>query len=216
MLRVLPTQRRIRYFFLLLFLAGVAGVAAYWCLPSLRLSMHAGKIREIPRAQWVNAHRYDQEWFDAARVGRIDILRALYEAHYPIDSQTSAGYTAVILAAYDSQPKALDYLLRIGANPCSGDRHGNTSLMGALYKGHMDIARRLLATRCPIDQVNNAGETALSFAALFGRVEILPELVARGADPNHADARGNTPLAIVLQQGNEVSAMALRKLAVTR
>ena len=216
MLRGLLTQRRIRYFSFLLLLAGTLGVAAYWCLPSLRLMMHAGKIREIPRAQWVSAHRYDQEWFDAARVGRMDILRALYEAHYPIDSQTSAGYTAVILSAYDSQPESLDYLMRIGANPCLGDRHGNTSLMGALYKGHMGIARRLLATRCPIDQVNNAGETALSFAALFGRVEILPELVARGADPNHTDARGNTPLAVVLQQGNEDSAKALRKLGATR
>jgi ankyrin repeat protein len=88
--------------------------------------------------------------------------------------------------------------------------------MGAIYKGHMAIARRLLATRCPIDQVNNAGETALSFAALFGRVELLPELVAQGADPNHTDARGKTPLAIVLQQGNEASAIALRKLGATR
>jgi uncharacterized protein len=215
MLPGLFTQPRIRYFSFLL-LASAIAVGAYWCFPSLRLMMHAGKLREIPRAQWVNAHRYDQEWFDAARVGRIDILRALYEAHYPIDSQTSAGYTAVILSAYDSQPEALDYLLRIGANPCLGDRNGNTSLMGALYKGHMDIARRLLATRCPIDQVNNAGETALSFAALFGRVEMLPGLVARGADPNHTDARGNTPLAVVLQQGNEVSALALRRLGASR
>ena len=210
------TQPRIRYFSFLLLLAGAIAVLAYWCFPSLRLMTHAGKISEIPRAQWVDAHRYDQEWFDAARVGRIDILHALYEAHYPIDSQTSAGYTAVILSAYDSRPEALNYLLRIGADPCLGDRHGNTSLMGAIYKGHMAIARRLLATRCPIDQVNNAGETALSFAALFGRVELLPELVAQGADPNHADARGNTPLAVVLQQGNEASAIALRKLGATR
>jgi len=90
MLPGLFTQPRIRYFSLLLLLAGTLGVAAYWCFPSLRLTMRAGKISEIPRAQWVDAHRYDQEWFDAARVGRIDILRALYEAHYPIDSRTSA------------------------------------------------------------------------------------------------------------------------------
>ena len=209
-------QPRIRYCFVLLLLAGAIAVLAYWCFPSLRLMMHAGKIREIPRAQWVDAHRYDPEWFDAARVGRIDILHALYEAHYPIDSQTSAGYTAVILSAYDSRPEALNYLLRIGADPCLGDRHGNTALMGAIYKGNLAIARRLLATHCPIDQVNNAGETALSFAALFGRVEILPELAARGADPNHVDARGNTLLAVVLQQGNEDSAIALHKLGATR
>jgi ankyrin repeat protein len=216
MLRDLFTQRRIRYLSFFALLTVTLGVLAYWCLPSLRLMVRAGRISEIPRAQWVDAHRYDQEWFDAARVGRIDILRALYEAHYPINSQTSAGYTAVILSAYDSQPEALDYLLRIGADPCLGDRHGNTSLMGALYKGNLAIARRLLATGCPIDQVNNAGETALSFAALFGRGAILPELVARGADPNHIDARGNTPLAVVLQQRNEDSALALRKVGATR
>jgi len=67
----------------------------------------------------------------------------------PSIARTSAGYTAVILSAYDSRPEALNYLLRIGADPCLGDRHGNTSLMGAIYKGHMAIARRLLATRLP-------------------------------------------------------------------
>lgn len=211
----LLTQRPRRYFYVLL-LAGAIGVLAYYCFPSLRLMLRAEEISEIPRARWVDAHRYDQEWFDAARVGRIDILRALHEAHYPLNSQTSAGYTAVILSAYDSQPEALDYLLRIGADPCAGDRNGNTALMGAIYKGNLPIARRLLATRCPVDQVNNAGETALSFAALFGRTQLLPELVARGADPNHADGRGNTLLAVVLQQGNEDSAMALRKIGATR
>jgi len=44
----------------------------------------------------------------------------------------------------------------------------------------------------PIDQVNNAGETAYPFAALFGRVELLLTRGA-GADPNHADARGKRP-----------------------
>ena len=212
----LISQRRIRHLSFFLLLAVAVGVLAYWCFPALRLKLRAAEIDEIPRAQWVDAHRYDQEWFDAARVGRVDILRALYEAHYPINSQTSAGYTAVILSAYDSQPEALEFLLRIGADPCLGDRHGNTSLMGALYKGNLAVARRLLATGCPIDQVNNAGETALSFAALFGRMEMLPELVARGADPNHADARGNTPLGIVLQQGNRDSAAALRKVGAIR
>jgi ankyrin repeat protein len=88
--------------------------------------------------------------------------------------------------------------------------------MGALYKGELTIARRLAKTRCPIDQMNNAGETALSFAALFGRLEILPELVARGADPNHVDARGDTSLMIARKQGNAEAAAALRKVGAAR
>jgi ankyrin repeat protein len=155
--------------------------------------------------------RYDDEWFAAARVGRTDILQALLDAHYPIDATTREGYTAVILTAYDDQPAALDFLLRAGADPCVGDRHGNTALMGALFKGETAIARRVMDTRCPIDQSNNAGETALAFAALFGRLDLLPQLIARGANPNHVDAGGRTVLRMAIEQGNRDSAVALER-----
>jgi uncharacterized protein len=196
-------------------LAVLLGAGVYFCVPSVRLMVAQKRLGEISGARWVDAHRYDQEWFDAARAGRVDILQALYAAHYPINTQTPAGYTAVILAAYDSQPDAVAYLLRVGADPCRGDRNGNTALMGALYKGNLAIARQLLATSCAVDQANNSGETALSFAALFGRLEILPELVARGANPNHVDARGKTPVRIALDQSNAQSVSALRGVGAT-
>ena len=211
-----PRQRRLtaRIGFPVLLI--LAGLALYFCFPSLRLAAHAGQLQSLSGLQAVDAHRFDQEWFDAARAGRVDILGALHDAHYPLDAKTHAGYTAVILASYDEQPAALGYLLQAGADPCLGDRNGNTALMGALYKGELTIARRLLKTHCPIDQMNNAGETALSFAALFGRLEILPELVALGADPNHVDARGDTSLVIARKQGNAEAAAALRKVGATR
>ncbi|KVT55868.1 ankyrin repeat domain-containing protein [Burkholderia ubonensis] len=137
--------------------------------------------------------RYDDAWFAAARLGRIDILQALVDAHYPIDATTREGYTALILAAYRDQPQTLDYLLRAGADPCVGDRHGNTALMGALFKG----------------------ETALSFAALFGRLDLLPVLVARGANPDHVDALGRTALQNAILQGNDAAVAALEKVGAT-
>ncbi|NPT57712.1 ankyrin repeat domain-containing protein, partial [Paraburkholderia elongata] len=98
---------------------------------------------------------------------------------------------------------------------CLGDRNGNTALMGALYKGETDIARTLMDTSCDINQTNNAGETALAFAALFGRFDLLPELVKKGADPDHVDARGNTAMQSVETQGNEAAVRALRQLALS-
>jgi uncharacterized protein len=161
-------------------------------------------------------HHYDADWFDAARVGRIDILRALLDAGYPINAVDGHGYTAVILAAYDGQPAALDFLLSAGADPCIGDRHGNTALMGALFKGESKIARRLIDTKCPIDKTNNAGETALDFATLFGRLDLVPVLVAHGADPNHVDGRGESLLQLAQRQGNGAAVEALRHVGATR
>jgi len=200
----------------LLLLPTLAGAGVYLCVPSLRLPADAKQLHTLSNLQRVDAHRYDAEWFDAARAGRVDILSALHDANYPINAQTHAGYTALILAAYDEQPDALEYLLQAGADACLGDHNGNTALMGALYKGELAIAQRLLKTSCHIDQTNNAGETALSFAALFGRLEILPRLIAQGADPNHMDAHGDSALAIAIKQNNPESAAALRKVGATR
>jgi uncharacterized protein len=189
--------------------AGVAIAAAAGCV-------HLPDKPAYSKADPAALRRYDDDWFDAARVGRIDILRGLLDAGYPIDSANSNGYTAVILAAYDGQPAALEFLLSAGANPCLGDRHGNTALMGALFKGEAKIARRLIDTKCPIDQTNNAGETALDFATLFGRIGLVPDLVAHGADPNHVDGRGESLLELALREGNAEAADALRQAGATR
>jgi len=212
------SSKKRRGTFLLLAVLVVLIAQGFWLFfPTLRLAVRSEYLREIPgpQAQWVDAHRYDNEWFDAARAGRTDILQALYDAHYPVNSQTSRGYTAITLAAYNNKPEAVAYLLAIGADPCLADRSGNTALMGALYKGYGDMARLLLKAPCPIDQSNLAGETALSFAALFGRVDMVPVLVEKGADIDHVDAQGDTALAVALKQGNAESAAALRQLGAS-
>lgn len=169
-----------------------------------------------PGAAVPDIRHYDDDWFAAARLGRTDILDALLQAGYPINAATRQGYTALILTAYDAQPRAMDFLLSHGANACAGDRNGNTALMGAIFKGELDTARRLMNTPCAIDQVNHSGETALSFAALFGRLDLLPELVKRGADPDHADARGTTALRLAQAQGNDAAYRALLTVGATR
>ncbi|WP_042260113.1 ankyrin repeat domain-containing protein [Paraburkholderia heleia] len=191
-------------------LAGVAAAAA-GCASSVlpaTLAVNAGAQQDL--------RRYDDDWFDAARVGRVDILQGLVAAGYPIDATTREGYTALILAAYRHQGAALDYLLHAGANPCIGDQHGNTALMGVIFKGDTALSERLMKTRCPIDETNNAGETALSFVALFGRADLVPPLIARGANPEHVDALGRTALQVAVQEGNASTIAALEKAGAQR
>jgi ankyrin repeat protein len=160
--------------------------------------------------------RFTDDWFAAARAGRTDIVAALIDAHYPIETKTPEGYTALILSAYDNHPDTLKALLAAGANACAADQHGNTALMGALFKGETNIATMLLDANCDIDQTNNAGETALSFAALFGRLDMIPVLVAHGANINHVDARGGTALQMAIAQRNTSVADALREAGATQ
>lgn len=186
------------------------------CAALLAACAHTAPPAAVPRdIVQTDLRRYDDAWFAAARLGRIDILQALADAHYPLDAKTPEGYTAIILTAYRDQPQALDTLLRAGADPCVGDRHGNTALMGALFKGENAIAKRLLDTHCPIDQTNHAGQTALAFAALFGRLDMLPVLVAHGANPDHVDALGRTALQNAILQGNDAAVAALEKVGAT-
>ena len=65
--------------------------------------------------------------------------------------------------------------------------------MGAIFKGELRVARRLLQAGCATDQRNHAGQTPAMYAALFQRLDILRELDARGADLDARDAFGNTP-----------------------
>ncbi|PVZ20610.1 hypothetical protein SAMN05660463_00193 [Pseudomonas sp. URIL14HWK12:I9] len=138
-------------------------------------------------------------YFDAARQGSTEKLRAFIDAHYNLDTRDENGYTALILAAYHGQQAAVEQLLQAGANPCSKDKRGNTALMGAIFKGELSIARRLLNADCAPDERNNAGQTAAMYAALFQRKDILDALEAKGADMDARDSMGNDVRS--LQQG---------------
>jgi hypothetical protein len=63
---------------------------------------------------------------------------------------------------------------------------------------------------------NGAGKTALSSAALFGRLDMLPMLVADGANVSHVDARGGTAFQMAITQGNTSAAGALRRVGSTQ
>uniref|UniRef100_UPI003590180C ankyrin repeat domain-containing protein n=1 Tax=Burkholderia cenocepacia TaxID=95486 RepID=UPI003590180C len=56
----------------------------------------------------------------------------------------------------------------------------------------------------------------MSFAALFGRLDLLPVLVAHGANPDHVDALGCTALQNAILQGNDARLPRSKRLAPHR
>ncbi|OSM96919.1 MULTISPECIES: ankyrin repeat domain-containing protein [Lonsdalea] len=130
--------------------------------------------------------------WDAARNGKLHIITEFIHSGYNLNVQDEKGYTAVILAAYHGHEDAVALMLKHGADPCLKDKRGNSALMGAVFKGELRIAKRLLAAECNPDERNNAGQTAAMYAALFKRTELLHDLQRKGADMSTKDAMGNS------------------------
>lgn len=141
--------------------------------------------------------------FEAAKLGRTDLIPLLVENGADVNAYEARGFTPLILAAYNGQPEAVEALIKAGADPCKPDlNQGNTAQMGVAFKGDDRIAARLLSEKCDVNTRNKAGQTALMMAALFGRTAQIDMLLKAGADPGLLDASGRSAASVAAQQGN--------------
>jgi ankyrin repeat protein len=74
--------------------------------------------------------------------------------------------------------------------------------MGVAFKGYTDIAKKLIDAGAEVNQRNNNGATALTFAATFGHIAIAEMLLQKGANVHVPDARGKSPLDHARMQEN--------------
>ncbi|EJL31603.1 ankyrin repeat domain-containing protein [Novosphingobium sp. AP12] len=141
--------------------------------------------------------------FEAAKLGRTDLIPLLVDNGADVNAYEARGFTPLILAAYNGQPEAVEALIKAGADPCKPDlNQGNTAQMGVAFKGDDRIAARLLSEKCDVNTRNKAGQTALMMAALFGRTAQIDLLLNAGADPGLLDASGRSAASVAAQQGN--------------
>ncbi|WP_395336972.1 ankyrin repeat domain-containing protein [Novosphingobium sp. BL-8H] len=156
--------------------------------------------------------RLQELLFEAARIGRADMIAPLVGAGAKIDSCDPKGYTPFILASYHGHREASGAILQCGAGVDLPDgSRGNTALMGVTFKGHLAIAGMLLEEGANPNATNFAGQTALMMAALFGREDFVDLLLARGALVDMLDLAANSAASLALQQGNEGMARRLSR-----
>lgn len=178
-------------------------------MPNERVGLAAAD--DEPSPPLPSPERIQQLLFDAARLGREEMIAALLQAGADVRAVDPNGHSALILASYHGHEGATALLLQHGSLVDQPDKaRGNTALMGVAFKGHDAIAERLLDAGAEPDATNRAGQTALMMAALFGHGTIVDRLLERGCDPQLQDAAGNSAVSVARSQSNEAMVARLK------
>jgi ankyrin repeat protein len=140
---------------------------------------------------------------------------ALYRAHTPGDGNLGEGSTPLMRAARNADAPAMRLLLASGADASLRQKNGTTALMLAAGLGHglgvfakeyatepamLEAVKILVEQHVDVNAANDAGETALHFAALASD-PVVKFLADNGANLNAKDRQGRTALDMALGRG---------------
>jgi ankyrin repeat protein len=154
----------------------------------------------------------------AAHRGQHAAARALLKAGADPNALDVRRYDLLTIAAVRNDVAMIEVGLAGGANPANvTSPYDGTALIAAAHLGHVEVVRRLIAARAPLDHVNNLGWTALIEAIVLGdggarHTEVLDLLVRAGANVNLPDRSGVAPLALARQRGYQRMAALLERV----
>jgi ankyrin repeat protein len=136
----------------------------------------------------------------AAFLRRHAAARELLRLGADANAFDAQRYDVVTIAAVNDDVEMLEVALRGGGDARAiTSPYAGTALIAAAHLGHVQIVRRLIMAKAPLDHVNNLGWTALMEAIVLGdgggkHTATVEALVEAGADVNLRDRDGKTPL----------------------
>ena len=177
-----------------------------------------------------NERNLSQELIDASRNGQVRRIRELVEKGADVNTTSGNGHTPLIAAMYCKQHQSVRALIKAGADVnqrCDVGPRSNTPLSTAagindskcldlLLESGADVNGRDVYQRTALmdlmnyderyecmDLLINAGadvNEALMYAAELGKLDNMEKLLKAGAEIDHLDTYGLTPLTRLVQR----------------
>ena len=149
--------------------------------------------------------------YEAAATGKmVHLISNLACEPELVNAYSDDGFQPLGLAAYFGHKKAVEYLIKAGAelNSVSKNKMAVTPLQSAVAGRNLEITRLLIETGASPNVRERGGYTPLHTAAHNGDVEIVRSLVFGGADLEAKSDKEETPLDMALDAGhNEVAVL---------
>ena len=135
----------------------------------------------------------------AARSGQVKLLDLLLQKfRLPISTTTTAemyNIAKLYNAAQEHDEETVIQLLTERVPPGVANIYGHTPLWKAAVRGHTRIVQLLLETEnANVESTDQWNRTVLFWAAAIEKVDIVTMLLDRGANQDHKDVNGQSPL----------------------
>lgn len=132
----------------------------------------------------------------------IDIVKRLVDAHCDLKIANTFGQTALHCAVAVDNPIIVDFLLKEGADVNARGYNGRTACHEAAWsfrRSGVDIVKCLVDAHCDLEITDDAGKTALHYAAgsLYPDMIMIELLLDKGADASAKNKKGETARNVV-------------------
>lgn len=169
---------------------------------ALHAAIQAGSLRSIklPLMAGASVHTRDKHGDTAIQIAtwchtpclpdsNVPILEALYLAGAAVNARQYKGNLAIQSAACLSHAAHGAYLLSTGADPNNRDNTGDMPICECLFYNTHGMICYSDAPDTKLDNINNAGQTMLHFAALYTDVQSMKMLTSSRICELSLDAR---------------------------
>ncbi len=152
---------------------------------------------------------FEVQWFAAARKNQATTLQTLLTDEHQLTTEDSAGRTAIFYAAEFNSTDALNWLIGQGIDVNHRDNNGLTAAQTALERNNQGAFSVLLASS-DLNQTFSNGDNLLHYAIRLHHYKYIGSLIKAGANINHRNNDGWTPIDLADFQGAQQAVSLLK------